>query len=210
MAPLDITKTIDEALALEANSGQLHEQIKGKLPSLEDKLLLPEDQPVIALMQFITGYIKSVPNSIQLVTTVSKRLGFYGYAAPFLHLAEDFFLQPPDEIAAEEGLGGLLDEAFLAHRLLEEVNDHHLRHLQRPLMPIDMTEANIIVHHLIGDTLASRLENLVQYAASQLLAREKTWEKVRTLPKSAELPGALLPDEHLIWEPQQVRLRLAS
>jgi hypothetical protein len=210
MAPLDITNTIDEALALEAHSGQLHEQIKAKLPSLEDKLLLPENEPVIALMKFITGYIKSVPSSIQLVTTVSKRLGFYSYAAPFLHLAEDFFLQPPDEIAGEEGLGGLLDEAFLAHRLLEEVNDHHLRHLQRPLMPIDMTEANIIVHHLIGDTLASRLENLVQYAASQLLAREKTWEKVRKLPKSAELPGALLPDEHLIWEPQQVRLRLAS
>lgn len=210
MAPADITKTIDEALKLEANSGQLREQIKGKLQSLQDKLLLPEDEPVIALMSFITGYIKSVPSSIHLVTTVSKRLGFYSYAAPFLHLAEDFFLQPPDEIAGEEGLGGLLDEAFLAHRLLEEVNDHHLRHLQRPLMPIDMTEANIIVHHLIGDTLASRLENLVQYAASQLLAREKTWEKVRELPKSTELPGALLPEEHLIWEPKQVRLRLAS
>ena len=58
-------------------------------------------------------------------------MGFYDYAAPFLDTAEDYFLNPPQHLPADGGLEALLDEAFLAHRLLEEVNDHHIRHLQR-------------------------------------------------------------------------------
>lgn len=207
MATPDIRKTIDDAIRQEAASGRLRSQITNKLTQLNDKLVLPTRDPVAALMTFITGYIESVPNSISLVTSVSKKLGFFGYAAPLLHLAEDYFLQPPEVIADQRGLGGLLDEAFLAHRLLEEVNDHHVRHLQRPLLPIDMTEANIIVHHLIGDALASRLEDLVQFTAAQLLAREISWVALREeqLPEEELAQGA-----QLAWKPEQIRLRLAS
>ncbi|MEH6570232.1 MAG: hypothetical protein V7709_14225 [Halioglobus sp.] len=210
MTTPDIRKIIDEAIALERVTGQLRKQLSERLVTLSEKLVLPESDPITALMVFITGYIESVPSSLTLVTAVSKRLGFHSYAAPFLHIAEDYFLQPPDAIADEQGLMGLLDEAFLAHRLLEEVNDNHMRYLQRPLLPIDMTEANTIVHHLIGDTLAGRLENLVQYTASQLLAKEKAWEQVRNLPGSAKLPETLVSSEQLMWEPHKVRLRLAS
>lgn len=210
MTTPDIRKIIDESIASERETGQLRKQLSERLPALSEKLVLPESDPIAALMVFITGYIESVPSSLTLVTAVSKRLGFHSYAAPFLHIAEDYFLQPPDAIADEQGLMGLLDEAFLAHRLLEEVNDNHMRYLQRPLLPIDMTEANTIVHHLIGDTLAGRLENLVQYTASQLLAKEKAWEQVRNLPGSAELPETLVSSEQLMWEPHKVRLRMAS
>lgn len=210
MTTPDIRKIIDDALMSERETGQLRKQLSERLAALSEKLILPENDPISELMVFIKGYIESVPSSLTLVTAVSKRLGFHSYAAPFLHIAEDYFLQPPDAIANEQGLMGLLDEAFLAHRLLEEVNDNHMRHLQRPLLPIDMTEANTIVHHLIGDTLASRLENLVQYTASQLLAKEKAWEQVRNLPGSAELPETLVSSEQLMWEPHKVRLRLAS
>ena len=211
MATPTIKEIIDEALRSERASGQLREQLGQRLQRLNSILILPEKDPVIALMAFICGYIESVPSSLSLVTALSKKLGFFSYAGPFLHLAEDYFLQPPEAIAAEEGLGGLLDEAFLAHRLLEEVNDHHVRHLQRPLLPIDMTEANIIVHHLIGDNLASRLEGLVQYAASQLLAKESAWERLRSLPAAADYPKVQLPNElQQVWHPQQIRLRLAS
>jgi hypothetical protein len=206
----DIREIIDGAIISERETGQLRKQLSERLAALSEKLILPEQDPISALMVFITGYIESVPSSLTLVTAVSKRLGFHSYAAPFLHIAEDYFLQPPDAIADQQGLMELLDEAFLAHRLLEEVNDNHIRYLQRPLLPIDMTEANTIVHHLIGDTLASRLENLVQYTASQLLAKEKAWEQVRNLPGSADLPETLVSSEQLIWEPHKVRLRLAS
>jgi len=185
----DIRESISSAIQQETECNLFRERLLGQLPHLKNKLVLPDEDPVSALISFTTSYIQSVPGSISLVTAVSKQLGFYRYAAPFLHMAEDFFIQPPEEVGSENGLEALLDEAFLAHRLLEEVNDHHIRHLGRPLLPVDMTEANIIVHHLLGDALASRLEGLVQFATSRLLAKEGVWDSVRGRLGTTALEG---------------------
>jgi hypothetical protein len=210
MASPDIKETIRAALHQERETGQLSLRLAQQLPRLQNKLVLPEHQPVVALMAFITRYVESVPGCLRLVTAVSKRLGFFEYAAPFLHLAEDYFLQPPDELPNDGGLEALLDEAFLAHRLLEEVNDHHIKHLQRPLLPVDMTEANIIVHHVLGDELATRLEHLVQFTASQLLGSEHVWDQVRALPGTDVGSTPLVSSDLQIGPSGEIRLRLAS
>lgn len=172
----DIRNLIAAAILQEEESSLLRARLSRQLPRLHKRLILPESEPISALIGFIAAYIESVPGSISLVTAVSKQLGFHRYVAPFLHMAEDYFLRPPDDINTDSGLEALLDEAFLAHRLLEEVNDYHIRHLGHPLLPVDMTQANIIVHHLLGEPLANRLENLVQYASSQLLGRAGIWK----------------------------------
>jgi hypothetical protein len=119
-------------------------------------------------------------------------------------------LQPPEPLPQDGGLEALLDEAFLSHRLLEEVNDHHIRHLRRPLLPLDMTEANIIVHHLLGDEFATRLEELVQFTAAQLLDKEHVWQKVRDLPGSQAAGIPVVSTEDLVGTGRKIRLRLAS
>jgi hypothetical protein len=210
MVPLGIRETISAAIRKESETHQLRARLEQQIPLLQQKLLLPEHDPVAALMIFITGYVESVPSCLRLVTAVSKRLGFFDYAAPFLHMAEDYFLQPPDALPQDGGLEALLDEAFLAHRLLEEVNDHHIRQLQRPLLPLDMTEANIIVHHLLGEEFASRLEQLVQFTATQMLHREHVWDKVRALPGTREAAIPLVSSDDLIDTAHRIRLRLAS
>ena len=192
MTTPDIKETIKTALEHERATNMLRQRVEQQLPQLQCKLVLPEEAPVEALMAFITDYVESVPSCLRLVTAVSKHLGFYDYAAPFLHMAEDYFLQPPLELPAGGGLEALLDEAFLAHRLLEEVNDHHIRHLQRPLLPVDMTEANIIVHHLLGDSFATRLEAREAiprrwYQVRLVLLRPKR-QKVPLFPTGRELP----------------------
>ena len=204
-----IREIISAALAQEEQTGALRLSFEQQMPQLRVKLLLPQQHPVDALMSFATSYIRSVPAGLRLVTAVSKRQGFFEYAAPFLHMAEDYFLHPPEELPDNATLEALLDEAFLAHRLLEEVNDHHVRKLGRPLLPVDMTDANIIVHHLLGDQFAMRLEQLVQFTATQLLGKEHLWDQVPALASTgsnALLSSARLSDgsEH------SVRLKLAS
>jgi hypothetical protein len=210
MVSREIREIIRAAIRSEEETHQLRQRLQRQLPALHKKLVLPEPEPVTALMAFITGYIKSVPSCLRLVTAVSKRLGFFDYAAPFLHLAEDYFFQPPENLPHDGGLEALLDESFLALRLLEEVNDHHIKHLGRPLLPLDMTEGNIIVHHLLGDDLATRMEQLVQYTAQHLLHREHMWEQVRNLPGRSEAPRQLFSTEDLIEPSVNIRLRLAS
>ncbi len=201
---------IDEARRQELASGQMTERLRRELPQLRAKLILPEANPLAGLMDFVTDYIENVPSCLQLVAALGKELGFYEYAAPFLDMAEGYFLRPPAGLSTEDGMEALLDEAFLAHRLLEEVNDHYIRHLHRPLLPLDMTEANIIVHHLLGDDLASRLERLVQFAASHLLEREYVWDKVRELAGSQIAPQPLLRSDDMAGSPQRIRLRIGG
>jgi hypothetical protein len=205
-----IRDKISTAVQAEAKTGQLGRRLEKQLPQLRNKLVLPEKEPVAELLQFITDYVESVPDCILLVTAVSKHMGFYDYAAPFLDMAEDYFLHPPEELAADDGLEALLDEAFLAHRLLEEVNDHHIRHLQRPLLPVDMTEANVIVHHLLGDALANELDQKVHNTAAQLLEREYVWARVRAHPVITAPVGQLFKHNPLSWSSRRIRLRLAS
>jgi hypothetical protein len=205
-----IRDKISAAVRVEANSGQLGRRLEEQLPQLRSKLVLPEKAPVAGLLEFITDYIESVPGCILLVTAVSKHMGFFDYVAPFLDVAEDYFLHPPQGLPTDDGLEGLLDEAFLAHRLLEEVNDNHIRHLQRPLLPVDMTEANVIVHHLLGDTLANELDQKVHDTAAQLLDREYVWARVRTHPESTAPPGLMFKHDPMSWSSRRIRLRLAT
>lgn len=205
-----IRAKISAAVTAEAENGRLRRHLEQQLPLLRSKLVLPEQEPVVALLRFITDYIASVPGCLQLVTAVSKQMGFYDYAAPFLDMAQDYFLHPPQELPSDNGLEGLLDEAFLAHRLLEEVNDHHIRHLRRPLLPVDMTEANVIVHHLLGDALANALDQKVQHTAAQLLGREYVWTRVHAQPESAAPMGIPLRHNPLSGPSHRIRLRLAG
>lgn len=210
MSIADIREYIRAARLHEERTGEFRRSLELRLPTLQSRLALPEDKPLDSLMAFILEYIDSVPGSLTLVTAVSKQMGFHEYAAPFLHLAEDYFLSPPAQLPGGGGLEALMDEAFLAHRLLEEVNDHHFRYLQRPLLPLDMTEANLIAHHLLGDELATRLEQLVQFAALQLLEREHVWERVKSIPGSHSPDPPLVSSATLTGSPQQVRLRLSA
>lgn len=210
MAQTEIRSIIAQAIAQEQRTHVLRNRLSANIDELRERLELPEDSPAEALIEFISRYIESVPGSIALVTEVSKQLGFHEYAAPFLHIAEDYFLQPPEDLPESGGLALLLDEAFLAHRLLEEVNDHHFRHVQRPLLPVDMTEANIIAHHLLGDALANRLEELVQYTANRLLEKEYVWEKVRAMPAADKALPAPINSDSLADSNHSVRLRLSQ
>ncbi len=208
MAAAGIQQTIDAALAHESRTNHLRHHLELALPELHETLMLPPEGPLDALMGFVTRYVQSVPSCLALVTAVSRRMGFFDYAAPFLHLAEDYFLHPPDALATEVGLQAILDEAFLAHRLVEEVNDHHIRHVGGQLLPVDMTEANIIVHHLLGDDFAIRLEELVQFTAGQLLEKEHVWQRVESRPGGSNV--APLTSDSLDDAARPVRLRLAS
>lgn len=210
MTTAGIRETIASALDHERQTGAFRARLESRLPALNSKLLLPETEPLESLLCFVVSYVESVPGCLSLVTAVSKRMGFHDYAAPFLHMAEDYFLQPPDALPSDTGLEAVLDESFLAHRLLEEVNDHHIRHLQRPLLPLDMTEANLIVHYLLGDPLATRLEQLVQFTAGNLLAREHVWDGIKALRGVEPAPGALISSDTMTGSPRQVRLRLGA
>ncbi len=150
----------------------LHRHLDSRLAQLGQQLVLPKHQPVAALVAFVEQYIDYVPEFIDGVMQRSLEYDLQPAVIPFMHMAEDFFMAPPEELGIEPHLQGLLDEAFLAQRLIEEVNDRYIQLHRKPLLPVDMTRANIIVHHLIGDALANRLNLLVEQSVALLIDQQ--------------------------------------
>ncbi|MNQ64922.1 hypothetical protein D3C85_793620 [compost metagenome] len=109
---------------------------------------------------------------LDAAANVAREAGIEAQIRPVLKVAEQFFLQPPALMEGHNGLEGLLDEAYLAHRLVEEVNDRYIVHFSQPLIPLDTTVANLIAHHLIGEPFANQLDEAVHLAVEGLLDEE--------------------------------------
>lgn len=121
------------------------------------------------LMPFIDAYIGHVPDMLEAADAVAAAARIREQLLPVLKVAEHFFLQPPDLPADHQGMLALLDEAYLAHRLVEEVNDRYVGHGCGPLIPLDNTRANLIVHQLLGEPFSNELDAIVADALKGLV-----------------------------------------
>ncbi|SDU37076.1 hypothetical protein [Halopseudomonas salegens] len=146
----------------------LRQWLAERLPSLHSSIVPPSDG-VDGLLHFVEAYIQEVPDVLEAAQSVARQANLETLLLPVLRVAADFFLQPPELPAEHQGLLALLDEAYLAHRLVEEINDRYANHGGTPLIPLDTTRANLIVHHLLGEPFANQLDSAVEEAVTGLL-----------------------------------------
>lgn len=184
-----IRVSIAEACSQEHQSHSLHRFFSGRLEELGQRLILPREDPVAALVNFARSYIEYVPDFLDQIEAQGRQEEAQGY----VNMAADFFLAPPGVVAEDQGLKALLDEAFLAQRLLEEVNDQQLCQRAPPLLCLDMTRANIIVHHLLGDRLAGRLEELITQCLDLVADNRRQFSSFAPAASSGERPWEEAP-----------------
>ena len=164
---------IRQAQEEDTASGRLVDFLEHRTPHLHNAIRLPPDQAAAHLADFVMRYIRHVPDFIEAISTMAKEAGIYDDVAPLLKIASDYFLSPPSLVGEHSQLQAMLDEAYLAHRLLEEVNDRFMAQSGIPLAPMDMTMANIIAHELIGEPFANELDQAVLFSAELLLNEHK-------------------------------------
>lgn len=171
-----IREAIAQARAEEAQTHRLATFLAAAANNLHHAIALPKDNPGKALLEFVLHYIEHVPDFLQTLDDLMQSCGLHEHGRVFITIAEDFFLQPPELVRQCGGLQGLIDEAYLAHRLMEEVNDRLIMLCGVPLTPLDMTLANIIVHDLLGETYANQLDLAVHYAVEALFENNRPLE----------------------------------
>ncbi|MEB0039167.1 MULTISPECIES: hypothetical protein [unclassified Pseudomonas] len=164
-----LREQIQHALKHEADTGQLSRQLETQLPHLHPAIHVPELDAKGVLTRFVAAYIELVPDLLDAANEVAIEAGIEAQIKPVLRIAEQFFLQPPAVLAGHEGLDSLLDEAYLAHRLVEEVNDLYITHFGQPLIPSNTTVASVIAHQLIGEAFANQLDEAVHHAVDEML-----------------------------------------
>jgi hypothetical protein len=164
-----IRQLIRQAQEQDSANGKLLEFVECRKSHLHAAIKLPEQQAAKGLADFVVRYIKHVPDFIDAIRSMAQGAGIYKDVEPLLKIASDYFLSPPSIVDPHSQLEALLDEAYLAHRLLEEVNDRFMAKSGIPLAPMDMTVANVIAHELIGEPFANELDQAVLFSAELLL-----------------------------------------
>ncbi|WP_260962479.1 hypothetical protein [Pseudomonas citri] len=184
-----LREQIQKAQQHEAQTGQLTRQLQTQLPSLHRAIQLPEANANAVLARFVCAYIDEVPDLLDAANEVAREAGIESQIKPVLKIAEQYFLQPPAIMVGHVGHVGLLDEAYLAHRFVEEVNDLYIKHFGQPLIPLDMTVANLIAHQLIGEEFANQLDEVVHHAFDEMLNEETfALESVETYREKLSSP----------------------
>ena len=170
---LHIRGAIAQAKTQEQENHALQSYIEERLPTMHPAIALPEGNRHLALLSFVIHYVEHVPDFIDALGEFMQEAKIYEEASQLLELAGKFFTQPPQIIEAHSGLRALTDEAYLAHRLMEEINDRLIMLAGSPLIPMDMTLSNLVIHDLLGDEFANQLDMIVLYTIERSFQNEK-------------------------------------
>lgn len=188
-----IRDAIAAARDQEEQTHDLERYLASLTPRLHKAITLPEARPAAALLRFVIAYIEHAPDFLEALDRAMQHNGLEAYGRVFVDIAEDFFLQPPEVVHSEGGLRALIDEAYLSHRLIEEINDRLLILCGIPLAPMDMTMANIVIHHLLGEDFANQLDLAVHYAVEALFQKDE-------LTGRSQVTGFVAQHSHANWK----------
>ena len=165
------------AKAHEERTGHLAKLISAQIEdNINLAIKLPASSPEQFLLEFVVAYIEHVPQFLEAARAITQQANIAEFTEPYFQVAEDFFLKPPEIVAGHVGLDELMDEAYLAHRLMEEVNDRFRVKTGIPLVPMDMTMSNLIIHSLIGEPFANELDEAVDYTVQRAMINEHIYQ----------------------------------
>lgn len=167
----ELRERVRKAHEEEGNTHALRQWLDRKLPALHRTIRMRDDAGS-TLFNFIQAYIERVPDILEAAQSVADHAKMRPQLIPVLKVAEEFFLQPAATPASDRGMLVLLDEAYLAHRLVEEVNDRYVNHGGESLIPMSNTKANVIVYELLGEEYANQLDAAVDEAVNGLLPED--------------------------------------
>jgi hypothetical protein len=170
---------IDSAITHEDKTHRFQRHLRGIINELPNHLCLQQDNELESLENFSRQYISHVPDFLLALKQVAQSAGIENYVFPFLKIAEEYFIAPPLLPYSHLGLMALMDESYLAHRLFEEVNDRYISAVGIPLIPWDMTLANVVAHQLVGESLANELDELVHETVNKMMNSEHEYDSVR-------------------------------
>lgn len=198
MDTVNIRQAIVSAKHSERQTGHLASLLHQRAPFLHKAIRLPEQNMVPTLLHFIIRYIDHVPEFLDALNGIGNSLGIEDVTDPLLAVANEFFAQPPALLNGHHGLQALMDEAYLAHRLIEEINDRFTSHSGASLVPMDMTRSNLIIHHLIGEPFANQLDEAVALIVDNLEQQDCLFVSLSSVAR----PGAT---ENILWQKELER-----
>lgn len=168
MDTVNIRLTIARAIADAGQTAALARHLQTRLNCLHRTIHLQGVDAVQTLTAFVVGYTERVPEFLDALNAIGCSAHSNEFIEPLIAISTEFFEQPPEMLNGHDGLLALMTEAYLAHRLIEEVNGHYMAQCGDNLVPMDMTRSNLIIHHLIGEPFANQLDEAVRLIVERM------------------------------------------
>ena len=173
MNTIDLRRSIEHAKRLEEQHGLLAAQLSQKKSSLHRAIKIPLDNTVPVLLDFVVRYIEHVAEFVDVLSIIGINASCCEYTEAVVNFCTNTFDQTPSllteqELTEQNALATFMAQAYIAHRVIEEVNEHFFQQCNAPLIPMDMTRSNLIIHQLIGEPHANQLDLVAQDVAKQL------------------------------------------
>ncbi|WP_049722991.1 hypothetical protein [Gilvimarinus polysaccharolyticus] len=166
------TRALIDDLCADANeTSALIARLQTRSHTLHDAITIPTNVAPLLLADFVVRYIEHVPNYIEAMHAAISQTDVSGQIEPLLKVALNYFLHPGELARSRHSVHALLPAAYLAHRLLEELNDRFIAFCGAPLISMDTTRANLVSHELIGEAFATELDQAVLFSAELLFAK---------------------------------------
>ncbi|MGI9238144.1 MAG: hypothetical protein ACR2QZ_12150 [Woeseiaceae bacterium] len=153
-----IRELIEEGIAIERQTGMLRQAVINLANANGRSLTELKVQKVI---NFVTEYIEHAPALMKQIEEAATTPGARHDVRPILDATEDYFLVSNDTIPDHLGLVGLVDDAYLAHSLMQAISDRYKSQSGESLLPFEVRADNAFIRRLIGEPFASILDDRV-------------------------------------------------
>lgn len=142
--------------------------LRQRLNHLHRSILVSDQNGPENLALFIERYVGLAADIVATLNNVINSIGISGEMAYQVAMAQQFLDIPPTIVSREQGLESQMYQAYLACRLAEELNDVVHSHCSSPVISVDLTKSNVIVHHIIGEPFANQLDATIQSLSGRL------------------------------------------
>jgi hypothetical protein len=154
----EIRSQIEAAVNDEKATGRMAAGIK----EFVKRMGLPATaQDIAQTVAFSQQYVEFVPAVIEMVEKSARDMGLANEAAAILNPVEHYWFEPNDVLPDNQGLVGLVDDAYVALSVMQGMSNNCRTSFGRPLISMDLTQPNAQMRFVIGEPAASQLDGVV-------------------------------------------------
>jgi hypothetical protein len=151
MESKDLRKKIDKAFKKEEKSKKLQNFLRKSF----------KDAEVETTEQFIKGYIRQVPDILDIVYSAASSSRVLNLMQPVFNTVFSYWNETYDVIPDNEGLIGLTDDAYLSLSLMQKIADTKIPGSKNKLIKINLENENKKMRVLFGEKVAAILDRIV-------------------------------------------------
>lgn len=121
---------------------------------------------------FVIGYVNMVPDLMEEGLSTASKFGIRNELHQMLLEVEYYWKLEQDLIPDSLGLIGITDDAYASLFLLQSISDYCKSMNGQPLLNSDLTGMNSVIRTLLGETVASALEQKVGMTIGQNMVNQ--------------------------------------